>query len=270
MEALGWHYNTTRGDKTMKEVYEMANTGLQFSGGQSNDVVVDSDALKSMEDEDQSVSLPVGGDADGIVMGTIEGTAILPPSRARVVAGVGDQNVSDPMPILDDVVVEVEDVIVDTSEDVIYGPWMVARSRRRQPRRENRSNGVHSTGNRLGGSRFNILPEFDSTDVTPSNNVGIGESNGVSIPDNSSFPIVVSSGGSQAPQVITHEVQNVTGSHATVSILDVANEKRRQRLAINGAKQGVGASSSGTVPGVEAMVFSGSGSGNGSDAINRS
>ncbi|KAK8665715.1 hypothetical protein V6N13_005877 [Hibiscus sabdariffa] len=225
-----------------------------------------------MEDEDQSVSLPVGGDADGIVMGTIEGTAILPPSRARVVAGVGDQNVSDPMPILDDVVVEglsnegchAEngiDVAEDTdkirpvlTEDVIYGPWMVARSRRRQPRRENRSNGVHSTGNRLGGSRFNILPEFDSTDVTPSNNVGI----------------VVSSGGSQAPQVITHEVQNVTGSHATVSILDVANEKRRQRLAINGAKQGVGASSSGTVPGVEAMVFSGSGSGNGSDAINRS
>ncbi|KAK8578703.1 hypothetical protein V6N12_069047 [Hibiscus sabdariffa] len=35
---------------------------------------------------------------------------------------------------------------------------------------------------------------------------------------------VISSGGGLAPQVVSHVVQNVVGSHAAVSILDAANE----------------------------------------------
>ncbi|KAK8697766.1 hypothetical protein V6N13_113904 [Hibiscus sabdariffa] len=139
-------------------------------------------------------------------------------------------------------------------------------------------------GSRFGGSRFNILNEFDSADVTPGNIPESGKPNGVVIPANNhslvenstlgivcgvvtrstvnvasdvsrqtssrvvlnevivneNVPItVVYSEGSQIPKVISHEVHNVAGNHVAVSILDAANEQRRQRLATMGAKQGV-------------------------------
>ncbi|KAK8626318.1 hypothetical protein V6N13_133969 [Hibiscus sabdariffa] len=367
--------------------------------GRSTVAATDSDVLNSIEVDDQSYSLSEGGNTDGAIAVTVEGDGIPPKSYARAVAGVGVNRLSASVPSLDDIVVEEEDVTVNTSgvqidgsiyrleyeglqricftcgiyghstessgkglskdgshagegidaaasnnqhrpmpmEDTIYGLWMVVGSRRRPTRRDNHSNRVQPTGSRLGGSRFNILNEFDSADVTPGNITESSEPNGVVISVNNSSSVgnsalgvvrlivdcssvnvasdvsrkvssgvvlnvvivnenahipVVYSGGSQVPQVVTHEVHNVAGTHVVVSILDDANEQRLQRLATMGAKQGDvcdwlppgfglgGASSSGTsvdvqpptadpMRSVEAMVNLGSRMGNNSVGVHR-
>ncbi|KAK8715449.1 hypothetical protein V6N13_042783 [Hibiscus sabdariffa] len=183
-----------------------------------------------------------------------------------------------------------------STEDTVYGPWMVAGSRRRQVRKDIHSHGFQPSGNRFCGSRFNIMNEFDSTDVTPGNVDEIDRPNGASILDighrvvgvidrpsgvqPTSRPVEnpvmgatisddirkVSGGG-----VITHEVQNVAGNHAAVSILDVANEKRRQRLALSGGtRSDVQSPIVKLVVPVEAMVHLASHLGNGLDVVNRS
>ncbi|KAK8689327.1 hypothetical protein V6N13_088048 [Hibiscus sabdariffa] len=181
--------------------------------GCSTAAAADSDALKSMEVDDHLDSVSEGGATDGAVTVTVEDETIPPTSYARVVVGSGDKLLSDPVPSLDDGVVEAEDVTVNMSslfpsvafsemvharidhtssnqsrplptEDTVYGPWMVAGSRQRQMRKDSRSNGVQPTGNRFGGSRFNVLNEFDSADVTPGNIAKPSEPNGVVIPAN--------------------------------------------------------------------------------------
>ncbi|KAK8715596.1 hypothetical protein V6N13_042927 [Hibiscus sabdariffa] len=46
----------------------------------------------------------------------------------------------------------------------------------------------------------------------------------------------VAPGETQVPRVNTHVMDNVIGNHSAISILDVANEKRRQNLVISSGK----------------------------------
>ncbi|KAK9001039.1 hypothetical protein V6N11_082831 [Hibiscus sabdariffa] len=48
---------------------------------------------------------------------------------------------------------------------------------------------------------------------------------------------IVSSGGNKALHVVQYLVSHIAGTHATIAIMDVANEKCRLKLAQGGGKQ---------------------------------
>ncbi|KAK9031687.1 hypothetical protein V6N11_055979 [Hibiscus sabdariffa] len=162
------------------------------------------------------------------------------------------------------------------SEKEVYGPWMHANIHRRQPRKdEGWSKSMVSTGVGVGGSRFVVLSEVEGVGIgsrkskdgvlgpaslqndqavtgmgalLTAGSVAFVVANGVRTASdgvvlrkvNANIPEtarVVTSGGSLAPHVESHAVQNVGGSHVVMSIIDAANEKMRQGLAISGEKQ---------------------------------
>ncbi|KAK8697703.1 hypothetical protein V6N13_113842 [Hibiscus sabdariffa] len=186
--------------------------------GKVADSIVAMDMLKSMEIDDQPAFIPVNHGFP--TMSECEKGNDVPPtaSYAQIVSRSGTQVVSEPVPSLDDVVVESSDVMVDktglfpldelrvelmpnasasslkVSKNEVYGPWMLANTRCRQPHKDvGRSKGMASTGAGIGGSRFTVLSDAEGA----------------------------------------------------VSILDVANEKRRQRLASNGGKKPIARKNSG-------------------------
>ncbi|KAL4313443.1 hypothetical protein GQ457_01G004100 [Hibiscus cannabinus] len=149
-------------------------------------------------------------------------------------------------------------------EKEVYGPWMLAPSKRRQPRKDTtRSKGPSSLPGSSGGSRFAILEDNVETELAPSDGrmglvpearprvaelqsdsgvvTDLSAIRGVAIGSRSVPGTIVShevavglaqrvqvvdSDGSQAPRVESHVVQNVAGNHSAISIIDVANEKR--------------------------------------------
>ncbi|KAK8561886.1 hypothetical protein V6N12_048942 [Hibiscus sabdariffa] len=232
---------------------------------------------------------------EGDDSGQMEGSGSPKVSYARVVAGANKQTAVEPAPSLDAVIVNAGDVKVDRSgssednnmsariEKEVYGPWMLAPFKRRQPRKDTtRSKGPSSLPGSSGGSRFAILEDNVDTDLAPSNGrVGLVPEScpwvaklqsdsrvvsdlsairGVAIGSRSvpgtidSHEVaaglaqrvqVVDSDGSQAPRVESHVVQNVAGNHSAISIIDVANEKRRQSLVNVGGRQVVSRKSMG-------------------------
>ncbi|KAK8713753.1 hypothetical protein V6N13_148963 [Hibiscus sabdariffa] len=251
------------------------------------------------------------GDDSGQMEVDVQGSGSPKVSYARVVAGANKQTAVEPAPSLDAVIVNAGDVkelcradqgskvppsdslhAPGSSEDnnmsariekEVYGPWMLAPFKRRQPRKDTtRSKGPSSLPGSSGGSRFAILEDNVDTDLAPSNGrVGLVPEScpwvaklqsdsrvvsdlsairGVAIGSRSvpgtidSHEVaaglaqrvqVVDSDGSQAPRVESHVVQNVAGNHSAISIIDVANEKRRQSLVNVGGRQVVSRKSMG-------------------------
>ncbi|KAK8534699.1 hypothetical protein V6N12_057343 [Hibiscus sabdariffa] len=151
---------------------------------------------------------------------------------------------------------------------------MLSQTRCRQPRKEfNSPKGITSSASHSGGSRFFILEEVNGDernttgvvagDIGVENTTIIESSPTVQMPS-AAVPIrheqvgcrkapargvlrevevvapnrvqVVAPGETQVPRVDTHVVHNVVGNHSAISILDAANEKRRQKVAINSGK----------------------------------
>ncbi|KAK8676412.1 hypothetical protein V6N13_141986 [Hibiscus sabdariffa] len=173
-------------------------------------------------------------------------------SYARVVSGSGRQVVNDPVPSLDDVVVEAGNVLVDTtstfpsstteprgervsdvfayvlkvSENEVYEPWMITNTRRRQPCSGNAKDGATDSLSLLSDpvvpGKGGLLIEVPVVHVG-ANGVRMA-SDGVALREvntNTQDTVqVISSGGGLAPQ-------------------------RRQRLASNDGKQPLARKSSG-------------------------
>ncbi|KAK8564786.1 hypothetical protein V6N12_058368 [Hibiscus sabdariffa] len=161
-------------------------------------------------------------------------------------------------------------------ENEVYGPWMIAPSRRRQPRKDtNRSKDPAVILNSSGGSRFAILEGNGEKElVSPVDGVdnsysverspaGVSESavnqggvntarslaGTVDVRQSSTgvtAPVqVVTSVGNQTTRVESHAVRNVSGNHSAIAILDAANESRRQSLVNVGGRLGTSRKSAG-------------------------
>ncbi|KAK8689869.1 hypothetical protein V6N13_088579 [Hibiscus sabdariffa] len=112
-----------------------------------------------------------------------------------------------------------------------------------------------STGAGLGGSRFVVLSEAEGASMGPSGDKDGATVSGLlqhapaatrmdgSVSESPVAPVGATDVRRASDGVVLSE--NVVGTHAAVSILDAANEKRRQLLATNGGKQPIARKNSG-------------------------
>ncbi|KAK8604800.1 hypothetical protein V6N13_082272 [Hibiscus sabdariffa] len=242
----------------------------------------DLDGSRNMEVDDQNLESNSGIHSVDRVASLDKDSVPPKVSYARVVAGTNSQMVVEPPPSLDDVIgseashpvnvrTSATESRIDSTRDEnkVYGPWMIAPSRRRQPRNDtNRSKDPAIILNSSGGSRFAILEENGEKElVSPVDGVdnscsverspaGVSESavnrggvntarslaGTVDVRQSSTgvtAPIqVVTSVGNQTTRVESHAVRNDSGNHSAIAILDAANESRRQSLVNVGGRLG--------------------------------
>ncbi|KAK9043056.1 hypothetical protein V6N11_071407 [Hibiscus sabdariffa] len=234
--------------------------------GKVADSIVAMDMLKSMEIDDQPAFIPVNHGFP--TMSECEKGNDVPPtaSYAQIVSRSGTQVVSEPVPSLDDVVVESSDVMVDKTglfPLVSFSEKVHDRIDHNMRRSLIVRLHVRSIGYKTFLSRIRVLwkPHGAFQDELRVELMPNASASSLKVSKNEVYgPWMLANTRCRQPHKdvgrskgMASTGAGIGGSRFTVlsdaegavSILDVANEKRRQRLASNGGKKPIARKNSG-------------------------